>query len=435
MAARQPKKTFDGATLSPRLKPADEAGRPSLALPIGKSQAPGGAAVARAYKHAAGKSSTYAPEVVDMIYHMAREGRLDDAHITRLVEAKLAAERDTPHPPPPTTWDQLVFLSANLTRLVIDPYREKCNARVVLGPHRAQPLRLDWPIVYGGVDLGRLPDGVGAAFARAADQGRLAVCAPAAWAPPPDAAPARIVHVDARSDLPLLSGAAAVELTGGHASGLCADAARVMLEAVRSATGGRVPVGITAPAFNAARVVESTIALEPDFYACDAQWTQDAAPPAVLPELDGPPALNVLADTVECLRRHRREEDIQVLYRGGIRGGADAGKALCLGATAVTLGLSAAVALGHRITQADDADDLLRLLAEPVDPTEAARGVLNFAQSVSVEVTMLARACGKSSVTNMEPEDLRALTIAVSAATGIPVTGKDVDFRAVVADG
>ena len=42
---------------------------------------------------------------------------------------------------------------------------------------------------------------------------------------------------------------------------------------------------------------------------------------------------------------------------------------------------------------------------------------------------MLARACGKSSVTNMEPEDLRALTVAVSAATGIPVAGKDYNFR------
>ena len=42
---------------------------------------------------------------------------------------------------------------------------------------------------------------------------------------------------------------------------------------------------------------------------------------------------------------------------------------------------------------------------------------------------MLARACGKSSVTNMEPEDLRSMSIAVSAATGVPLAGRDVQFR------
>ena len=60
---------------------------------------------------------------------------------------------------------------------------------------------------------------------------------------------------------------------------------------------------------------------------------------------------------------------------------------------------------------------------------DAARRVLNVAKSIVMEVTMLARACGKTSVTNMEPEDLRSLSIAVSEATGIPVAGKDFDFR------
>jgi methylamine---glutamate N-methyltransferase subunit C len=36
---------------------------------------------------------------------------------------------------------------------------------------------------------------------------------------------------------------------------------------------------------------------------------------------------------------------------------------------------------------------------------------------------MLARACGKSDIHDLEPEDLRALTLEASAITGVPLVG------------
>ena len=36
---------------------------------------------------------------------------------------------------------------------------------------------------------------------------------------------------------------------------------------------------------------------------------------------------------------------------------------------------------------------------------------------------MMARCTGKTDLHNIEPEDLRALTLATSASTGIPVAG------------
>ena len=140
MAKTRDKAVFDGATLSPKLKP--KAGV-QLGLPIGKIvQRTDAKAVARHYKHAAGKSDTYCPPVVDMIYHMARSGRFADDEVCQFVAAKLDAERTMPASRPPPTFDQLVFLSANLTRLVIDPYREKCNSRVQVGSRRAHHCRV-----------------------------------------------------------------------------------------------------------------------------------------------------------------------------------------------------------------------------------------------------------------------------------------------------
>jgi hypothetical protein len=45
------------------------------------------------------------------------------------------------------------------------------------------------------------------------------------------------------------------------------------------------------------------------------------------------------------------------------------------------------------------------------------------------EIQMFARACGKNNVFDLEPEDLRAMTIEASAITGIPLVGTNFAFR------
>ena len=57
----------------------------------------------------------------------------------------------------------------------------------------------------------------------------------------------------------------------------------------------------------------------------------------------------------------------------------------------------------------------------PID--EAAERVANFLTAMTLEIQMLARACGKANVHDLEPEDLRALTLEASLITGIPLVG------------
>jgi hypothetical protein len=45
------------------------------------------------------------------------------------------------------------------------------------------------------------------------------------------------------------------------------------------------------------------------------------------------------------------------------------------------------------------------------------------------EMQMFARACGKNDVHDLEPEDMRAMTIEASAITGIPLVGTNFAFR------
>ena len=47
----------------------------------------------------------------------------------------------------------------------------------------------------------------------------------------------------------------------------------------------------------------------------------------------------------------------------------------------------------------------------------------NWLHAVTSEIQILARACGKRDVHDLEPEDLRALTLEASVITGLPLAG------------
>ena len=48
---------------------------------------------------------------------------------------------------------------------------------------------------------------------------------------------------------------------------------------------------------------------------------------------------------------------------------------------------------------------------------------------MTLEMQILARACGKSDVHDLEPEDLRALTLEASVITDLPLVGTNFAFR------
>ncbi len=56
---------------------------------------------------------------------------------------------------------------------------------------------------------------------------------------------------------------------------------------------------------------------------------------------------------------------------------------------------------------------------------EAAERVYNFLHTLTLEVQMLARACGKTNVHSLEPEDLCALTVEAAAMAKVPLAGTD----------
>ena len=62
-------------------------------------------------------------------------------------------------------------------------------------------------------------------------------------------------------------------------------------------------------------------------------------------------------------------------------------------------------------------------LAKRLDPILGGRRLANYINVLTLELQTLARACGKSHVHNLEPEDMVALTMEAAAMAGVPLAG------------
>jgi hypothetical protein len=64
-------------------------------------------------------------------------------------------------------------------------------------------------------------------------------------------------------------------------------------------------------------------------------------------------------------------------------------------------------------------------LRKRLEVEEASTRVYNFLTAMTMELQMLARACGKTNVHSLEPEDLCALTVEAAAMAKVPLAGTD----------
>jgi len=274
--------------------------------------------------------------------------------------------------------------------LVIDPYREGCKTATNLGA--IESVKLDIPFTVTGFD--DAPGEIRQAFAKSIAQHGAA-------------------YIGSR---PIGEGAKWIQIVNGEAD---VDADGVLYRADEAIAAGKVAraenqaAGLLVNSANLEAAIPFALEQELDFLLLDSS----NGLPGLGEGLSGAPDIAILNNAVSQLRELNREEEIDLIYFGGLRTGTDGAKMLALGAKALVIGSAAALSLGADISSGEP------VYNAGLSEQEREQRSSNLLQAFTAESSMMARCTGKTNIQNLEPEDLRAITLTVSNAAGVPMAG------------
>ena len=421
------------------------------------------------------ESATFPPHVIAEIQRAADQGLYS-------IRGS-GAKRRVP------SFDDLVFLGASMSRYPLEGYREKCETNVTIGARFAKkPIELKIPITIAGMSFGALGANAKEALGLAASQMGTSTTTgdggmtdeerrssktlvyqylPSRYGMQPD----QLRKADA---IEVVVGQGAKPGGGGMLLGLKVtervaqmrtlpvgidqrsssrhpdwtgpDDLEIKIQELREITNWEKPIYIKVGATRTRYDVMLAVKAGADAVVVDGMQGGTAATQDVFIEDVGIPTLPAVRLAVEALQDMDMHRKVQLIVSGGIRNGADAAKALALGADAVSIGMAALMALNCNAPIYEEDYEALGTrpgfchhchtgkcpvgiatqdpqLEKRLDPEQAARRVRNYLTSMTLELQTLARACGKSHVHNLEPEDLVAMTIEAAAMAGVPLAG------------
>ena len=234
-----------------------------------------------------------------------------------------------------------------------------------------------------------------------------------------------------------------------HPDWMGPDDLALKVQELREMTDNQVPIQLKIGASRVYDDVRMAAKGDPDSIFLDCMEGSTAAGPHIAAANTGIPGIAAVREARRALDDVGKSGEVSLVFAGGIRDGADMAKALALGADAIAIGTAGLVALNCNkdIPEADFEKEMGveagycyhchtgrcpvgvatqdPVLRSRLDPTEAADRVYNLLSTMTLECQMLARACGKTNIHSLEPEDLAALTMESSAMAKVPLAGTD----------
>ncbi len=229
----------------------------------------------------------------------------------------------------------------------------------------------------------------------------------------------------------------------------------IKIHELREITDWKTPIYVKIGATRVFNDVKLAVHAGADVVVLDGMQGGTAATQTCFIENVGIPTLAALRQAVDALEDLNMKGQVQLIVSGGIRTGADVAKALAMGADAVSIGQGVLMALGcnhesyeQNGQRVDATADYAALGARPgschhchtgrcpvgittqdaileqrLQPEPGARHLKNYLKTLTMELTTIARACGKQNVHHLEPEDLVALTVEAAAMARLPLAG------------
>lgn len=224
------------------------------------------------------------------------------------------------------------------------------------------------------------------------------------------------------------------------------DDLAIKVAELREITDWQVPIYIKIGATRTYYDVKLAVKAGADVVVLDGMQGGTAATQDVFIEHVGIPIMAAIPQAAQALQEMGVHREVQLIVSGGIRNGADVAKAIALGADAVAIGTAALIALGDNHPRFEKEyrklgsaagfyDDFQEgkcpagistqdpELSQRLDPVAAGKHLANYLRVMTLEAQTLARACGKSHLHNLEPEDLVALDVESAAMARVPLAG------------
>ena len=224
------------------------------------------------------------------------------------------------------------------------------------------------------------------------------------------------------------------------------DDLAIKIAEIREITDWEKPIYVKIGASRPYYDVKLAVKAGADVIVLDGMQGGTAATQEVFIEHVGIPILSAIPQAVQALQEMGMHRKVQLIVSGGIRTGADVAKAMALGADAVAIGTAALIALGDNHPRLND--ELKKIgsasgyyddwqngqdpagittqnpeLSKNLDPIEGGRHLANYLRVLVLEAQTMARACGKSHLHNLDPEDLVTLTVEAAAMARVPLAG------------
>jgi glutamate synthase domain-containing protein 2 len=233
------------------------------------------------------------------------------------------------------------------------------------------------------------------------------------------------------------------------------DDLTIKINELREITDWEKPIYVKIGATRVFNDVKLAVHAGADVVVVDGMQGGTAATQTCFIEHVGIPTLGALRQAVDALEDLDMVGKVQLIISGGIRTGADVAKALAMGADAVALGQGVLVALGcNSPSYMQDGEHMSALaeyealgtapgychhchtgkcpvgvttqdaiLEQRLQPDVGAKRLRNYLKTLNMELTTIARACGKQNVHHLEREDLVALTVEAAAMARLPLAG------------
>ena len=233
------------------------------------------------------------------------------------------------------------------------------------------------------------------------------------------------------------------------------DDLTIKINELREITDWEKPIYVKVGATRVFNDVKLAVHAGADVVVVDGMQGGTAATQTCFIEHVGIPTLGALRQAVDALEDLNMIGKVQLIISGGSRTGADVAKALAMGADAVALGQGVLVALGcNSPSYMQDGEHMSALaeyealgtapgychhchtgkcpvgvttqdaiLEQRLQPDVGAKRLRNYLKTLNMELTTIARACGKQNVHHLEREDLVALTVEAAAMARLPLAG------------